>query len=98
MSEKSYPDSPGFKEVGGTSEEAAKCVEPSAGILRGKCLRALRGVPGGLTADQCAAEVGVTIMAMRPRLTELKLEGLIRKTNRRGKNASGHSAVIWEAV
>jgi hypothetical protein len=91
-----YPDSPGFKEKGGTSEAAAELMAPRAATLCAKALEILRvAYPDGRTADEIASSVRVTVLAMRPRITELYLAGLIEKTCERRKNISGASARVW---
>lgn len=47
------------------------------------------------TADEIAEIVGETVLAIRPRLSELKKLGKIEPTGERGKNASGQSAHRW---
>lgn len=91
-----YPDSPGAK-TGGTSTEAAHKITPHANTLRDRVERLfLTGAT--LTADECAEALGVTVLAARPRLSELAKMGLIVKTSERRKNASGMSAQVWRAA
>lgn len=95
----SYPLSPGSKERGGTSEEAAESIAPRAYTLRGRALNLLRReYPAGLTADEIAERCGETVLAMRPRVTELGKLGLIQKTSLCGRNTSGMRARVWRAV
>ena len=89
-----YPDAPGFKEHG-TSHDAARRMEPRAGTLRELAYATLRERSGGLTADEVAAIMGETVLAIRPRLTELKLAGRIERTGQRRKNVSGMHAAVW---
>lgn len=91
-----YPSDPGFKEKGGTSELAARRVAAHAETLRGKALALLKEIyPLGLSSDEVAAKCGVTVLAMRPRITELGLMGLIEKTGATVRNISGHPARVW---
>lgn len=94
-----YPESPGFKERGGTSEAAAKATKTRAGMLRWRVEETLRGAGfGGLTADECAGAIGATEFSTRPRFSELFAMGKIEKTGERRKNASGHAAAVWRLV
>jgi predicted ArsR family transcriptional regulator len=91
----SYPLAAGSK-TGGTSEEAAKKIH--AARLQKAALRVLQTHPGGLTADEIAAELGESILSIRPRVSELKRQGLVEKTRERRRNHSGMSASVWRAV
>lgn len=90
----SYPDAPGYKERGGTSQQAAASVGSIAESLRRTALMWLRAFPGGLTPDEIARKAGETVLAMRPRLSELGRTGLVEKTSLRRANASGKSATV----
>lgn len=88
----SYPRSPGFKE-GTTSHESAVRIEDYAGSLRQQVYllyaRAFR-----LTADEAAEHLGVSILSIRPRISELTKMGLLCDTGERRYNASGHRAKV----
>src|SRR5580765_5125040 len=91
-----YPDTPGYKEKGGTSEASAEAMLGRANTLRRRALECFIKVsPRGLTADQVADACGVTVLAMRPRITELFLAGWIEKTDMTRQNISGHQARVW---
>lgn len=93
-----YPWSAGAK-AGGTSSEAAERQDPERlGRLREAALRRLRTTPGGLTADEIAADLGESVLSIRPRVSELHRLGMIEKTKVRRRNASGMSASVWRAV
>lgn len=79
-----------------TRREAQEAIEPRAATLRGKAMSQLRQL-GPMTADQIATATGETILAMRPRITELKQKGLIVDTGKREKNVSGRSAAVMKA-
>lgn len=96
LGDKVYPDTPGYKERGGTSEAAAKAMEPRAGTLRDRALAEIRRLPG--TADEIAARLNKNILAIRPRITELIDRGLVRKSGKTRPNESGHEAAIIERV
>lgn len=93
-----YPDRPGYKQHT-TSKDAADAMEPRAPGLRDRALAALRAAgASGLTPDEVAERMGCTVLAIRPRITELKLAELIVKTGERRANISGAKADVWRAV
>jgi hypothetical protein len=90
-----YPHYPGFK-VSGPSEDTAKAVAPIAATLREQVLNAIaRAGSSGGTADEIAHDVDRSILSVRPRVSELHREGMIRPSGARGRNASGMTATIW---
>jgi hypothetical protein len=94
-----YPALPGAKEHGGASEDAAKAIAAEAGALRAGALAVLTAAgPGGLTADEIAAIMGLDILTIRPRVSELGALGLAVKTGLRRRNARGSSCGIWIAA
>lgn len=88
-----YPLAPGFKERGGASEQAAAEIKPAAATLREQVLAAIRISPA--TADEVAERLRVSILAIRPRLSELRAQGKIEPTGERRENASGKYATVW---
>lgn len=63
--------------------------------LRAAVLQAyVEAGPAGLTADECAARIGESILAVRPRATEWFQSGYLVKTRERRTNASGLSARV----
>lgn len=94
MIAETYPDIPGHKATTTeTSERAADSMRPKSELLRDRCLAALEREE--LTADECAAEIGETVLATRPRFSELSAMGKIEPTSERRRNESGRSAVVW---
>lgn len=89
-----YPHAPGAK-VGGTSRAAAEAMKPRAATLRDRVYTLLKGA--NLTADEAAILLKETVLATRPRVTELKRMGLIEDTGIQRKNASGIKATVWRA-
>lgn len=90
-----YPHHPGSK-TGGTSAIAAQEMAPLAETLRDQALAVLKQHPA--TSDEVAAELHKSVLAIRPRLTELKTMGLIRETGRRRPNLSGLPANEFKAL
>lgn len=87
-----YPDAPGWKRDG-TSREAAERVKPQVKNLHSKILAELARCEQ--TPDEVAGRLGRTILAIRPRFSELVALELIEDTGRRKCNASGLQAKIW---
>ena len=94
MSELIYPNAPGFK-THGPSEDAAKSMAGSAAKLRAAVLEQIVACPGGATADEIAHQLNLSILTVRPRVSELKRNGDIEQTGARRRNASGMTATVW---
>jgi predicted ArsR family transcriptional regulator len=88
-----YPNHPGAKR-NGTSREAAEAMAPRAATLRARAFEAICK-HDGLTADQCAKLLKESVLAIRPRITELSAMGKITETIWRRRNASGRKAIVW---
>jgi len=93
----SYPYAPGAKRDG-TSAEAAAAMAGRARTLRERALAILKSRILGATADELAAAMSESVLAVRPRITELQEMGLIQATTARRRNVSGRSATVWIAV
>lgn len=91
-----YPASPGYKEPT-TSRDAAKAMRGRGNDLRGKALTAIKNAKAGMTADEVAAALGETVLAIRPRISELNASGAIYSSGVRRTNASGLKAKVWRA-
>lgn len=90
------PHGPGFKERGGTSEQAAKAVASKSSRLRDAVLYQI-SLSGqrGMTADEIAAALNASVLAVRPRVSELNKMAKIKKTTERRRNESGLYAAVW---
>jgi len=88
-----YPNLPGWKE-GDTSRQAAEAMV-HAPTLRGTVYTFIIIHPGH-TADEIAEHLGESILAIRPRVSELRRLGLIVEDGK-GKNKSGATAHRWKA-
>src|SRR3977135_4331777 len=95
MSELVYPDAPGFK-ASGPSQDAAKAISSTAARMRAAVLTKIAQRPAGATADKIAHELGLSVLSVRPRVSELKRAGEIRPTSARRKNDSGMTATVWQ--
>ena len=89
-----YPKAPGYKEPT-TSRMAAKAIRSRTHTISDQIIGVLACHPNGLTADDAAQIIGVSILACRPRFSELLAQGKIKQTDKRGMNASGMKAHIW---
>jgi predicted ArsR family transcriptional regulator len=90
-----YPDAPGFK-TAGPSEDAAKAIASTANRMRALVLAKIAQKPAGATADEIAHELGLSVLSVRPRVSELNRAGEIRPTSSRRKNDSGMTATVWQ--
>lgn len=93
--EMTYPLAAGYK-TGGTSKEAADKVD--AAYLQRKVMAIMELHPEGLTADECAGLLRMSILSIRPRFTELKQMGKITDTGERRLNDSGRRANVYRNV
>lgn len=82
-----------------TSRAALESIAPRVERIQGLALLAVReaGDPG-LTADEVAQRLKLSVLAVRPRITELNKLGQIKATDRRRRNASGRLATVWVAA
>ena len=94
MSELIYPDAPGFK-VAGPSEQAAEAISGTVNKMRAAVLAQFAQYPGGATADEVAKDLNLSVLSVRPRVSELKRSGEIKQTGGRRKNESGMTATVW---
>jgi predicted ArsR family transcriptional regulator len=90
-----YPNAPGYKR-GGTSKAAADSMKKKAPTLRDMVIKELS--QANATADECAAAMGLSLLSVRPRFTELLALGKIADTGMTRPNASGRMATVWRAV
>ena len=90
-----YNGLPGYK-AQGPSKNAAVAEQSRAETLREKVVERLEH--GNFTADEVAGQLNESVLAIRPRFSELVKAVRIADTGSRRKNASGHSATVWELV
>ena len=94
MSELVYPDAPGFK-VAGPSKLAAEKVASTSAKMRALVLEEFAQHPAGLTADEIATALNLSVLSVRPRVSELRRLGKIEQTGSRRTNESGMTATVW---
>ncbi len=93
-SDYTYPDTPGFK-VAGPSKQAAKAMTGKAAKMRAAVLAQIAQYSGGATADEIAKDLNLSVLSVRPRVSELRRNGEIEQTGGRRKNQSGMTATVW---
>jgi predicted ArsR family transcriptional regulator len=49
-----------------------------------------------MTADECADTIGMSVLSIRPRFTELHRRGAIEETGELRHNRSGRRAKVWQ--
>ena len=92
-----YPSMPGSQDRD-TSRAAAASIAPAASAIRDRVLAQFERSTG-MTADECAGRLGLSILTVRPRVTELSRLGKLRDSGTRRKNTlSGKSAIVWTPV
>lgn len=90
-----YPQTPGYK-VGGPSQEAASKVALKAPNLRDKAVEIFSQHHRlGLTADELAFLLNVSVLSIRPRLSELLRMGVIEDSGDRRKNNFKSTCTVW---
>lgn len=91
-----YPHQPGAQDRD-TSRDAAADAAETAPLLRARALTVIER-SNGLTADEVAGRLGLSILSIRPRITELSRLGKVRDSGARRRNASGRNAIVWTPV
>lgn len=90
-----YPQHPGSK-TNGPSQEAASRIAPKAPNLRDQAVAIFKQHHRlGLTADEMAFLLNVSILSIRPRFSELVRLGLIEDSGERRKNEFGSNVTVW---
>jgi len=88
-----YPNSPGWK-ARETSHAAAEAIQDKSKTLREACLGQLQTY-GAMTADEIAERLQASILAIRPRISELVCQNKVFDTKARRPNKSGRRAIVW---
>lgn len=81
-----------------TSEEAAHHAALTAPKLRAAVLNVMKVIDRPMTADEVAQAMNLSVLSIRPRISELAKAGKLIDTGERGKNRSGRSAVRWKVA
>ena len=77
-----------------TSFNAAVRASVNARNVRDK-VAAVLAERGPMTADEIAAVLGLSILTVRPRVTDLNKAGRIEDTGARRQTGSGNAAIVW---
>ena len=85
---------PLFDTARATRREAHAAMRDRAPLLRSAVYASIVK-DGKATADEVAARIGESVLAVRPRVTELHQAGKLFDTGERRPNASGRSATVW---
>jgi len=93
VAQERYPDAPGHKGRD-TGIAAAEDVAPKVPRLQRVVLKSLE-TAGPSTPDEIAARHGLSILTIRPRVSELGRLGKIVDTGARRVNRSGKKAIVW---
>lgn len=91
-----YPHEPGASGEGvtlETSKEAAEAIKPITCRLRRVVLETLDGLQTA-TSLEIVDHSGFLVDSIRPRISELRVMGLVEPTGERRKNPSGKSAAV----
>lgn len=88
------PVGAGYK-AAGTSAEAARHIKPSVKIIRARITDYMRRFARPVSADDVAEGIGMSILSVRPRFSEMRTDGLIEQSGERGINASGRTCALW---
>jgi predicted ArsR family transcriptional regulator len=93
-----YPHDSGWKEST-TSKDAAEAIAGHAKTVRARVLAFLtKRYPASFSADEIAADLGESILTVRPRVSELRRSELIEPGAERRVNRSGMRARCWRAM
>jgi len=89
------PDGAGYRNTD-TSYAAALEIEPKAATIRKRIIEHMRTINAPISADDTAEALALSVLAVRPRFSELRESGRIVDSNQRGTNRSGRSSILWK--
>lgn len=87
-----YPDKPGWK-ARSTSRDAAQAVAPMAMGLRARVFEAIKAKPD--TPEGVSKRLGLDILTVRPRLSELSAKGKVEDSGQHGPSRGGRASIVW---
>lgn len=94
----SHPSSPGFRARGfpdpSPSQDPAIAMVERGPTLRSWIVRRMAGTIGTWTPDEMARELGLSVLAVRPRYSELHQTGRIERTEERRPSGNGHAQCV----
>ncbi len=90
-----YPKAPGWK-AQDTSRQAAHDITAKARSIREHVLVLLDlAGPAGLTSDECAERLGLSVLSVRPRFSELYATKDIEDSGFRRLSDFGKPQIVW---
>lgn len=90
-----YPVSPSVG-IRDTSRASAEAIAPRVQTLRDRAFKLL--LEKDSTADELAEAMNESILAVRPRVSELVAMDMAVDSGKRRRMASGRSGIVWRAV
>tara|TARA_R100000935_G_C2802736_1_gene151254 strand:+ start:825 stop:1157 length:333 start_codon:yes stop_codon:yes gene_type:complete len=82
--------------TGETSQAAAHKVAKSVAGKRLETLQGLHALGGSACGEQIALATKLSILSIRPRLSELLEMELIKETTKRFNNTYGNNEIVWQ--
>lgn len=79
-----------------TSREAAEKAAPGAAMIRDQIISMMRANSRAMSADEIAEALGLSILSVRPRVSELARAGKLVNSGQRAINRSGNTAARWK--
>ena len=77
-----------------TQAEAYEHIKPKIRPIKKRIFSALLMKP--MTSNEVAEYLDISLLSVRPRLSELLKQGEIFDTNKRRRNASGSNEIVWQ--
>ena len=94
-SELKYPKKPGYKEHS-TSKQAAEEITVRSRKLRVKTLEVIKRKGSyGATPEEVSEILSESILSIRPRFTELKINGDIVNSGNKRRNGFNKQTIVW---
>lgn len=79
-----------------TSQQAAEKAAPGAAAIRDLIMAKMREQDRAMSADEIAAAIDLSILSVRPRVSELARAGKLVNSGLRTINKSGSTAARWK--
>jgi len=79
-----------------TSAAAAAAIAPKSGTIKARVLAEYHAHPFPLTADEVAKRLDLEFISVRPRVTELGNDGLLKDSGSRKVGRFGKEQIAWE--
>lgn len=80
-----------------TSQAAFASAKRSLPTIKERALTQIKGSKGGMTADEVAEALGLSVLSVRPSVTYLYNDNLVTDSGDRRPNISGKNAIVWVA-